>query len=121
MLERKPKPRRFSRLCRRLLGDRPRAGVLALLVLLCAPALVWAQEFPRGPGFYFSPVKLGLIIAAYFVWVSICNWVDKDTETVGLPTDKWNGLLLGAGALGLLIVWMLPAFFLSWLLLVIAI
>src|SRR5262245_17575527 len=121
MVERKPKATRFSRLSRRLFGNPPRAGVLALLVLLSLPALAWADEFPRGPGFYFSPVKLVLIVVVYFVWVSICNWVDKDTETVSLPADKWNGLLLGAGALGLLIVWMLPAFFLSWLLLVIGV
>jgi type II secretory ATPase GspE/PulE/Tfp pilus assembly ATPase PilB-like protein len=66
--------------------------------------------FPRGPGFYFSLLKLVLVVAVYLVWVRTTWWVDRDTRMVGLPTGRWDGMVLGAGLFGLLLIWALPLF-----------
>jgi general secretion pathway protein E len=74
--------------------------------------------FPRGPGLYFDPVKLGLVTLVYFAWVRTCWWVDRDCKTVNLPTNIWNPLMLAAGVLGLLLVWALPFFWVAFLVLI---
>jgi type II secretory ATPase GspE/PulE/Tfp pilus assembly ATPase PilB-like protein len=82
-------------------------------------AALWAQLLDpglRGPGFYYSLPKLGLTAAAYFAWVSTCSWVNEDADDVGLNAGLWNLALLGGGLLGLLLLWLLPAFLLGFLL-----
>ncbi|MFO0878248.1 MAG: GspE/PulE family protein [Gemmataceae bacterium] len=74
------------------------------------PETLWAATFPRGPGFYFNPFKLLAVFALYLAWVRTCWWVDRDAQSVNLPTAQWNLILLGCGALGLLLVWSLPIF-----------
>src|SRR6267142_148857 len=95
------------------------AGIL----LLSAPAVADAAEplFPRGTGFYFSPIKFLVVVATYFTWISICNWVNRDAQSLSLAVSTWNGVMLAAGLVGLLIVWAVPTFFLSWLVLVVAV
>lgn len=78
----------------------------------------FAQDFPRGPGLYFNPIKFLLVLAVYLAWVRTCWWVDQDCRENGLPTARWNPLLLAAGTLGLVLVWGLPFFWLSLLVLV---
>src|SRR5262249_35693498 len=53
-----------------------------------------------------------------FLWVRTCWWVDHDTHELGLATDTWNPLLFGCGVLGLIVVWLLPWFWISFVLLV---
>src|SRR5262245_11133712 len=99
---------------------RPSAPLLALAGLFLSPAVADAAAvFPRGPGFYFNLVNLALVLLVYFIWLSVCNWVNKDAQVLHLPVDMWNGILFGAGAVGLFLVWIMPAFTLSFLLLVI--
>jgi type II secretory ATPase GspE/PulE/Tfp pilus assembly ATPase PilB-like protein len=79
-------------------------------------SLLWAAEaFPRGPGFYFNPVKLLLVVAVYLAWVRTCWWVDEDCREVGMPTVRWNPAMLACGCAGLLLVWGLPVFWASFL------
>src|SRR5438874_554478 len=87
-----------------------RPGLLAALVLLAAAAPAQAQTFPRGPGFYFSPYNLGIFLAAYFLWIRLCAWMDRDAPAVGLETSPWNPLMVGAGAAGLVALWIAPQF-----------
>src|SRR2546423_9468344 len=75
-------------------------------------------SFPRGPGFYYSPVKLVAVLAVYLCWVKTCWWVDQDAKDLHLPRKTWNPVLLGAGLFGLLVVWALPVFGFSFLVLV---
>jgi general secretion pathway protein E len=69
--------------------------------------------FPRGPGFYFSLLKLLPLLVVYLFWVRICWWADQDARKLKLAHETWNPILLGAGALGLLVVFGLPWFVLS--------
>ncbi len=90
-------------------------SAIAILFLLAAPGLAAAGEptFPRGPGFYFNFFKLVPVVVVYLCWVRTCWWVDQDADELGLPTATWNPLMLGCGLLGLLVVWFLPWFLVS--------
>lgn len=86
--------------------------ILALLAVLGFPALATAAEavFPRGNGFYFSLVKLGFFLVAFLGWLKTCDWVNHDAAQLHLDQTTWNPLLLVAGFLGLLVVWVMPTF-----------
>ena len=91
-----------------------RPGWLATLTILVTAAPVWADPtFPRGPGFYFNPYHLGIFAAAYLLWVRLTSWVDRDALELGLETSPWNPLLVGAGAAGLIAVWIAPSFWIG--------
>jgi general secretion pathway protein E len=87
---------------------------LSSLCVLCdsAVSLLFAADtaFPRGPGMYFHPAKLIFLILVYFAWVRTCWWVYQDCQTMKLPGEMWNPVLLGCGIAGLLFVWLLPWF-----------
>ncbi len=88
-----------------------RPGWLAALALFAAAAPAWAEPtFPRGPGYYFNPYHLGAFTLAYLLWVRLTSWVDSDAPDVGLETSPWNPMLVGAGGIGLLAVWIAPHF-----------
>jgi type II secretory ATPase GspE/PulE/Tfp pilus assembly ATPase PilB-like protein len=69
--------------------------------------------FPRGPGLYFSLLKLLPVLLVYFLWVRICWWADQDARKLRLPHEIWNPVLFSCGVLGLFVVWMFPWFLLS--------
>jgi general secretion pathway protein E len=71
--------------------------------------------FPRGPGFYYHPAKLLVVVAVYLFWVKTCWWVDQDTKELELPRKFWNSIVFGSGLLGLMAVWLLPHFLFSFL------
>jgi type II secretory ATPase GspE/PulE/Tfp pilus assembly ATPase PilB-like protein len=73
--------------------------------------------FPRGPGFYFDPIKLGLFLLIYLLWVHTCFWVDQDARQLKLPRPAWNPIMLFCGLGGMLVVWLLPWFYVSIILL----
>ncbi|MCS7046058.1 MAG: GspE/PulE family protein [Gemmataceae bacterium] len=86
-------------------------GAVWAWACLAAPAA--AQEFPRGPGFYFNPYHLGVFLAAYLLWVQLCNFVDRDAQNLQLSRTPWNPLMVGLGAAGLLALWLVPNFWLG--------
>ena len=71
---------------------------------------LFAGILPRGPGFYYHPAKVLILVAVYLAWVRTCWWVDHDCKEFGFPTEKWNPLVLFGGFAGLLLVWALPIF-----------
>lgn len=93
-----------------------RAG-LALCCWLAAEQVGWAAEpsFPRGPGFYYSLFKLVVFLAGYFSWQASCSWVDRDVRELGIESSAPNALMTFAGLGGLLVLWLMPSFFLGFL------
>jgi type II secretory ATPase GspE/PulE/Tfp pilus assembly ATPase PilB-like protein len=87
--------------------------VLALAVAALLPATALAGDFPRGPGFYFSFGKLLATLCVYFAWMSTCVWVSRDASQLELPAERWNMAMVGAGILGMLLMWAVPWYFLS--------
>jgi type II secretory ATPase GspE/PulE/Tfp pilus assembly ATPase PilB-like protein len=76
------------------------------LLLAAAPEALADEVFPRGPGLYFSVPRLLLVLIVYLCWVRTCGWVDQDSRESHMPTVMWNTILIGCGALGLLLVWL---------------
>lgn len=75
--------------------------------------LLAESGFPRGPGFYFSLVKLPILLIVFLGWVKACAWVNEDVNRLRMPANLWNGMMVGSGVAGLLVVWLLPAFYFS--------
>src|SRR5262245_32189517 len=93
---------------------RPMSGLYSCFLLFCEALFGTTTNFPRGPGFYYHPVKLVAVIALYLCWVKTCWWVDQDARAVRLPRKTWNPILLGAGVLGFLALWASPSFFFAY-------
>jgi len=69
-------------------------------------SLLMAVEY----GGYISIVKLVLFLACYFPWLLLLGWAHKDAKAVGTNVPLWIGILLGAGALAILLWWLIPVF-----------
>lgn len=61
-------------------------------------------------GGYISAVKLVIFLVFYFLWLLLANWVYKDAKALGASVGLWMGVLLGAGAVGALLCWLIPIF-----------
>jgi general secretion pathway protein E len=92
---------------------------LCLCVSVVSPVFAAEAAFPRGPGLYFHPAKLILLVLLYFAWVWTCWWVNHDCQAMKLPAETWNPLVLGCGIAGLLFVWLLPWFWLGFVVLIV--
>ncbi len=81
------------------------AVLVAVVFLAVSPAAAqqgW-PEYPlpgehaidRGPGQYFSWIKLGLLYGLFLLWVAIVDWVSRDTQEFRLPHAVWNPVTFG--------------------------
>jgi type II secretory ATPase GspE/PulE/Tfp pilus assembly ATPase PilB-like protein len=77
------------------------------------PCLLAELTWYRGPGFYYSLVKLLFSVVLYLCWVSACDWVNRDTGPGRMNPEVWNPVLLGCGLLAVLLLWATPAFLLG--------
>jgi type II secretory ATPase GspE/PulE/Tfp pilus assembly ATPase PilB-like protein len=69
-------------------------------------SLLMAVEY----GGYVSVVKLVVFLLFYFLWILLVAWAYKDAKAVGTNTGLWIGVLLGTGAVGILLWWLIPIF-----------
>src|SRR5262245_15512446 len=65
---------------------------------------------PRG-AIYVDPLKLLAIFALYVGWIVFAQWVDKDAVRVNTFRQIWNMISLSVGALGLLLIMVMPFVF----------
>jgi hypothetical protein len=88
---------------------------LALYGWLAVGPLVEAAEpsFPRGPGFYYHPLKLICLLLAYFCWLACCSWVNRDVRDVGIDSSVPGALMAGVRLSALVILWLVPWFWLG--------
>jgi general secretion pathway protein E len=100
-------------------GGTSSLACVALLLLELPTGAFGADTFPRGSGFYFSIPKLLALVLVYLCWARTCTWVDRDSRSLGLTVDLWNGLMLACAVIGFLIVWVLPFFLVSWVLFIV--
>ncbi len=95
-----------------------------LLVLFCTDA-VWAQAntwpaYPlggegehaidRGPGGYFSWIKLLAIFLVYLLWVKTTDWVNQDCQKLDLPYAVWNLVVYVPFLIGFVLALSIPLF-----------
>ncbi len=83
------------------------------LTLLAFTHFAAEPLFPRGEGYYFNLVNLIVLVILYLCWVRTSAWVDEDARQLHIPTVPWNPLMLGCGLAGMMIVWLLPWFWIS--------
>ncbi len=89
----------------------------SICVLHSTFAVLFAADFPRGPGLYYSPYKFFALLAVYLAWVRTTWWVDQDCREVGLSTLRWNPIMLASGFLGLILAWASPIFLIGFIIL----
>jgi len=80
-----------------------------------------ALPFVRGSGYYFSLFKLILLWATLLVWASLADYLNRDILKRKGPYWVWNPIIVGSVALVFLITWINPFFWLSYLLLLVAV
>lgn len=64
--------------------------------------------------------KLLLLTAAFYGWMPLVNWVHRDAQEVNADHTLWTSLIIAAGAAGLLLWLLIPAFFIGLLLCLLA-
>jgi type II secretory ATPase GspE/PulE/Tfp pilus assembly ATPase PilB-like protein len=71
------------------------------------PALV------RGPGFYFSLIKILAAALVVLAWVHSADWVSVDAYEHRLDYLRWNGIVVGGFLGGFLLLLLIPWFWLG--------
>jgi len=61
-------------------------------------------------GGYVSAVKFVVFLLLYFLWLLLVNWMYKDARGVGTSVGLWVGVVLGAGAIGILLWWLISIY-----------
>ncbi len=91
--------------------------ILAPQVALAQTAPKWPdfsnvdiQNFPRGPGFYLSWIKLGLWWIVFIMWVATTDWVNLDSQRFRLGYALWNSLNVFPFAVAFLASFLIPYF-----------
>ncbi|MFK7768420.1 MAG: ATPase, T2SS/T4P/T4SS family [Mariniblastus sp.] len=98
------------------------AAAVAILLIPCADNL-FAQDddaprkLLRGPGGYFSILKLSLLAGIFLVWVRMADWANRDSMKIGLRTkmagEFWNPVIVFAFLFGFMIAISIPFFWLA--------
>ena len=77
-------------------------------------------SFARGPGFYLNLWKLGICWGMFALWVYSTDWVNRDCLTYRLNYALWNGVVFFTFVTAFILVWMIPLFWFSLVLLLVA-
>lgn len=97
----------------------------AMAAEACAQSTTWpGMELNpnwRGPGFYLSLTKIALAWLVFLMWVYTSDWVSRDLqEHRKLDYRRWNPVIVGTFVFGMLLLWLLPTFWIGWPLLIVA-
>ncbi|MGA2616616.1 MAG: ATPase, T2SS/T4P/T4SS family [Thermoguttaceae bacterium] len=104
--------------------------LLAVVVLACSADWLWAGVVEetaylrggswRGPGNYLSWIKILACWLTFIAWIRSTSWVNRDVQEVRLDWRIWNPIVVGSFLVAMLLVWVLPWFWLDLPLLVAA-
>jgi general secretion pathway protein E len=76
--------------------------------------LAQIPNMSRGPGMYLNLFKFVPVVIVYLLWAWTTNWVEHDTrELNNLKFEVWNSALFFSGVLGLILVLVIPIYFLG--------
>ena len=106
------------------------SGFPLLLVLLgvsralaqnaTAPLANPLSSTDRGPGFYLSWPKIAALWLVFLAWVFTTDWVSSDAQEMKQKYLRWNAITVGSFLAALLLLVVLPSFWLGFPLLLIA-
>jgi len=72
------------------------------------------HDIQRGPGAYFSWIKMLLVVSVFLIWVRMTDWMNQDAikfaEHTGQPAEIWNPIVVLAFLAGLVAVFAIPVF-----------
>lgn len=74
-----------------------------------------------GYGGYISIFKLIVFIILFFGWIPLLTWVFNDGKSIETKEAVWTAVILGAGAVGLIIWLIIPVFIVGMLVYLIAV
>ena len=74
-----------------------------------------------GYGGYISIIKFLVFLVMFFGWLPLLTWVYQDARAMETKELFWAGIVLGAGAAGLIIWLLIPVFLVGMLLYLIAV
>ena len=77
-------------------------------------------KFPRGVGFYFSIPKIFCSYALLLLWAFTGDWLSRDAMRNKLNYRRYNTIFYASFASAFLLLWVIPWFWLSFLLLIVA-
>lgn len=92
--------------------------------LLAADAGAWPtiqldKNF-RGPGGYLSVLKIMACWLLFLLWVYTTDWVSTDSQNLKLDYQRWTSIVFGAFMAAFVLVWLIPIFWVGFILLFIA-
>jgi type II secretory ATPase GspE/PulE/Tfp pilus assembly ATPase PilB-like protein len=61
-------------------------------------------------GGYISAIKLIVFLVFFFLWLPLVGWVYNDAKSVETKEVTWSAVVLGAGAMGVIIWLFIPIF-----------
>lgn len=80
-----------------------------------------ATSFTRGPGFYLSTFKIVSVWVVFACWVATTDWLSQDcVKLAKMDYGLWNPIVFGSFFAAMLLVWLLPVFVVSFVLLLLA-
>ncbi|WP_146584088.1 ATPase, T2SS/T4P/T4SS family [Posidoniimonas polymericola] len=59
---------------------------------------------------FVSWLKLLPVLLLYLIWIRTCDWVNRASQIHKLGYALWNGIVVGCGLIGLLVVILLPIY-----------
>jgi type II secretory ATPase GspE/PulE/Tfp pilus assembly ATPase PilB-like protein len=65
---------------------------------------------------FVNPVKIAALVLVFALWAYFAAWVDKDTVAVNTFRELWNLVVLGSGALAMVLGLFVPMFAVGFLL-----
>jgi len=74
-----------------------------------------------GYGGYISIIKFIAYLVLFFAWLPLVSWVHRDAKAVETNDVFWTGIVLGAGAIGAIILLLIPIFIIGMLFYLIAV
>ena len=78
------------------------------------------QGFPYGPGFYLSITKIAISWGLFLLWVYTTEFVNISAQRNKFPYTRWNAICFFPFLVALLLTWVIPIFWLSLPLLILA-
>ena len=73
-------------------------------------SLVGGHAAVTAVGDYLSRIALLLVLGTFALWMWVCRFVDEDSRGLKVRSEFWNSVLIGAGAVGFLVVLCVPFF-----------
>lgn len=120
------------RLLRMLLLVAAMSFIVALLQSFAGAVEVWPEvelndgnaggrhAMRRGPGSYLSMFKISAYWLLFALWVWTLDWVNRDAWAMRKNYAMWNSVVFFTFFISLLLFWLLPSFFIGFLLLLLA-